>query len=228
MIAAGRCTMTPPTLNSRGEPIDVFESTVDIALMTWSASVERAAAVDIYAGLLTSLHVLALSAFVSSQPSSHFDLKQPANRFELNKFQHRQIELQEGFRKQLGMSNDLPLHHGLAENSTDPAEQSLMFELRMLQAMDQLSLAACCTKPPFPQIKPVLARPGGRAMALRVQRPNETTVHVSPWPFAGDKLVEEVPYRIVSSEPFKDSAALAAEYAAATIHQMTLTFLPGR
>src|SRR5438874_5670453 len=50
-----------PTLNADGLPLDVFESPRDLAFKVWTASVERAAQKDPYAGLLVSLHVLSLS-----------------------------------------------------------------------------------------------------------------------------------------------------------------------
>ena len=50
-----------PTINARGEPTDVFEMALETALAIWSASTERAAAADPYAGLMVSLHGLSLS-----------------------------------------------------------------------------------------------------------------------------------------------------------------------
>src|SRR3954468_19866924 len=55
-----------PTLNGQGEPIDVFESTRPIALKVWRASGDRAQAADAYAGLLVSMHSLALSLYATS------------------------------------------------------------------------------------------------------------------------------------------------------------------
>src|SRR4051794_6588820 len=47
-----------PTLNAKHQPIDVFESTHEIALKVWQAGSERAVeAGDDYAALLVSLHV---------------------------------------------------------------------------------------------------------------------------------------------------------------------------
>src|SRR3954471_21700194 len=58
-----------PTLNAQGLPLDVFESPARIAIKVWTTSADRAAARDPYAGLLTSLHVLSLSVFATTQTS---------------------------------------------------------------------------------------------------------------------------------------------------------------
>jgi hypothetical protein len=104
-----------PTLNKQHRPLDVFEVPRSIGLKVWAASADRAAAVDPYAGLLVSLHSLALSIFATSQsaPGRHepFDASQLSERFEVNKFQHREVERQELLRRQLGLRTDLPLTH---------------------------------------------------------------------------------------------------------------------
>ena len=43
-----------PTLNKSDHPLDVFETPQNIALEVWTASVDRAAAKDPYAGLLVA------------------------------------------------------------------------------------------------------------------------------------------------------------------------------
>src|SRR5436190_8640121 len=174
-----------PTLNQNGFPLDVFETSPEIGLNVWTESAKRAAAQDPYAGLLVSLHSLSLSALATSQvfDNEQFDVSNARVRFEVNKFQHLQIELQEKLRKRLGMHTDTPLRLGLAENSTDPREQALEFDFRMLQAMDKLSLCICCTKPPFAKVEPVMDYPGGKAISLVVQRPEPHKLLVDPWPF---------------------------------------------
>src|SRR5207249_3009653 len=83
-----------PTLSKDGFPLDVFESPRAIAIQCWTASVERAAARDPYAGLLVSLHVLNLSVFVSESAASgqSFNMDNPQDRFAMVKFQQREIE----------------------------------------------------------------------------------------------------------------------------------------
>ena len=115
-------------------------------------------------------------------------------RFEVNKFQHAQIELQEKLRTQLGLRTDIPLLLGLAEKSSDPAEQNLLYNFRLLQAMDKLSLCICCTKPPFGKIDAMTDRPGGRMTPLTVSRPEPQTLLVSPWPFDQESIEVSFPF----------------------------------
>src|SRR5438552_7798164 len=100
-----------PTLNPAGLPLDVFETPREIALKVWTASVERAAAEDAYAGLLVSLHVLNLSVFVTTLAGSaqaSFNLDNPPDRFAMVKFQQRELERQEQLRLKLGLRTDRP------------------------------------------------------------------------------------------------------------------------
>src|SRR5687768_7604223 len=104
-----------PTLNARGEPLDVFEVSRPIALKVWQASVDRAAAQDPYAGLLTSLHVLSLSVFATSETEfqhEKFDMDDTQTKFAVTKFQHHEIERQELLRSKLGLRTDRPTLHG--------------------------------------------------------------------------------------------------------------------
>src|SRR3954469_13395873 len=174
-----------PTLNQNGFPLDVFETSPEIGLNVWTESAKRAGDQDTYAGLLVSLHSLSLSVLATSQvfDNEQFDVNNARVRFEVNKFQHLQIEQQESLRKQLGMRTDIPLKIGLAEHSIDPKEHALEFDFRLLQAMDKLSLCICCTKPPFAKVEPLLDRPAGKTLALNVSRLDATKLVVNPWPF---------------------------------------------
>lgn len=154
-----------PTLNPSHQPLDVFETPRPIALKVWCASAERAAAADTYGGLLASLHSLALSIYATTHaPHQHekFDISQMHERFEVNKFQHREVERQEQLRRRLGLRTDLPLKHGLAEPNASPEDDQVMFDFRLLQAMDLISLCLCCTKPPAEQTQDVFKQPGGK------------------------------------------------------------------
>src|SRR6476620_3113137 len=70
-----------PTLNAKGEPLDVFETPPLLGLKVWSAGADRAAARDPYAGMLVSLHALALSNIAMSQSHGHFNWNDPRLRF---------------------------------------------------------------------------------------------------------------------------------------------------
>ena len=218
-----------PALNGGGLPMDVFETTRDWGLKIWTASAKRAAEEDAYAGLLVSQHSLALSVFATTQTGfvhEKFDIADPRARFELNKFQHGQIELQEQLRRKLGLSTQHPLRHGLAEESDDERERQLVFNFRLLQAMDKLSLCICCTQPPFEQIEPLPPRPGEEPVALKVQRPDRHHLRVRPWPFDRPQLNVLIPYRPVPRRAYSEESQLHAVYADAPIRQLYCTIEP--
>jgi hypothetical protein len=214
-----------PTLNSRRQPLDVFETPRQIGLSVWTESSKRAAAEDPYAGLLVSLHSLSLSILATTMtPFAHerFDPNDPRGRFEVNQFQHQQIELQESLRQRLGLRTDQPLRHGLAEGSTDPVELQLQYDFRLLQAMDKLSLAICCTKPPAATIEPVIPSPGNAPLSIRVTRKSDD-VHVDPWPFGLDRIEVSVPYRRTRSGTFPDEHAFREMYANAPVELLPVS-----
>ncbi|WP_428937977.1 DUF3891 family protein [Fontivita pretiosa] len=212
-----------PSLNARGQPLDVFESPRELALKVWEESARRAAAQDDYAGLLVSLHSLALSIFAASHPSasgpsSRWNLSDPRARFEINRFQHNMIELQESLRKRLGMRTDRPLTNGLADPSTtDPKEQRLTFDFRLLQAMDTISLGVCCTTPPFSQVQQMLPRPGATTPVTLQLRRADDVLAVDPWPFSGDEIRVRVPIRRLRAQRWDDESSFRRAYAAAPV-----------
>lgn len=215
-----------PTVNNDHIPIDVFESRREVALKVWTASADRAAAVDPYAGLLVSLHSLALSVFASTQTSfkhEKVDMSDPRTRFDMNKFQHRQIELQEQLRQKLGMRTDLPLRNGLAEESDDPREKQLIFDFRLLQALDKISLGICCTKPPFAKIEPVHLTAGDRPIGLQLDRPDAHLLLLRPWCFRAQEIRLEVPYKPVAATRYESDVHLRTAYSAATRKTFSIT-----
>ena len=162
-----------PTLNKEGKPIDVFESTAAIALKVWTASADRTAAQDPYAGLLVSLHVLSLSVFATTQtPFEHekFYIDDPQAKFGITRFQHHEIERQEQLRMKLGLRTDRPTHHKQQQEVTQKKEDQLTFNFRLLQAMDAISLAACCTQPPSGETQDVHPARAARRLRLALSR----------------------------------------------------------
>lgn len=219
-----------PTLNASGLPLDVFESPRAIALEVWQASVDRAADRDAYAGMLVSLHVLSLSAFLMTPPPGATvgaPSLLPKAKFEVNRFQHKQIETQETLRRLLGLPIDVPMRNGLVEDPRDPRELELQFHFRLLQAMDQLSLGLCCTKPPWEQINPVLTRPGTKPVALRIERTNATGLRVTPWPFREGRVRATVPFRRVKGAAFSSVEELLDDYTKARVETLQLELHPG-
>ncbi|HTL30728.1 MAG TPA: DUF3891 family protein [Tepidisphaeraceae bacterium] len=219
-----------PTLNNDHIPIDVFESRREVALKVWSASAKRAAIVDPYAGLLVSLHSLALSVFAATQTSfkhEKVDMSDPRTRFDMNKFQHGQIELQEKLRAQLGMRTDLPIRNGLSEESDDLRERQLIFDFRLLQALDKLSLAICCTKPPFPKIEPLLRNPGEAPIALSVTRPSSDRLLVKPWLFRVREIALRVSYKAIPARRYESEVDFRRQYGEAPVQSFNCTATTG-
>jgi len=129
-----------PTLNERGEPLHVFESPVWVGCMVWAASARRAANKNPYSGLLVSIHGMHLATMSAQVHRGQRDA------FELNKFQHDQVELQEALRRTLNMRVDIPANHGLAKAGLSAQEDQLRVDYHLLRAMDRLSLAVLCSE----------------------------------------------------------------------------------
>jgi len=207
-----------PTLNPAGQPLHVFESTLDIGLPIWTASAERATqAAGPYAGLLVSLHSLLLSTIFSKHLA---DPNLPLNertrqQFLMNKFQHREIERQENLRKALGLRTDIPLQFGLADPGTNAEEDKLRYNFRLLQAADRISLTLCCNGLLFPEIEEIYPRPGGNQSILRLRRTAPDALTIQPWPFDAAELGFEVAARRVGKDAFANEEEFRAAYAAA-------------
>jgi len=211
-----------PTLNAKGEPLDVFETPPALGLSVWSASAERAAARDPYAGLLVSLHALSLSNIAMSQTHSHYNWNDPRLRFEMNKFQHARVEMHDVLRGKLGMRTDIPLENGLALRSTEPAEVNLVFNFRLLQAMDKLSLDICCTEMPFPIIPAVATNPGGQCAHVSVTRASAERIGLEPWPCKSQSITARISYRVVAARKYENDASFLAVYSDAPTRALSL------
>ena len=198
-----------PTLNSEGLPLHVFETPPAISTKVWSASASRTANKEPYSGLLVSLHVLSLS-FMSQ--ASH---RSPHDVFELNKFQHRQVELQEELRTRLDMRIDLPLTHGLAQPGTSTQEDALLFDFYLLKMMDVLSLAVCCSEDLSVSLENVFPHPGSSPIHLHLARPRALSATLNPWPFDTSPVEFPVPFRRTPARAYASVEEFRGAYAAA-------------
>ena len=217
-----------PTISKEGKPLDVFETPREIALPVWTASAEKASAADPYAGLLVSLHVLSLSVFASSQtPFEHekFDLSEPASKFAVSKFQHREIERQENLRTELGLRTDKPTHHKHPHEVTQKKEDQLTFNFRMLQAMDLISLAACCTKPPATQTQDVMPQPGAKPIKLNLAR-RGNDVLIDPWPFDQPQIELKIPVCRIAGKTYANNDELRAAVRTGASEVLTCVVMP--
>jgi hypothetical protein len=206
-----------PTLNASHLPLDVFETPLDLAVRVWQASAESVANESPYTRLLVSLHVLGLSGYAASHVHTRTE------QFELNKFQQREIERQVELRKELGLSTDIPLRLGLAMDNRTQSEAVLKFNHNILQAMDRISLALCCTEPPFPRIENIFPRPGSTPDTLHFRRSSATSLRVEPWPFDARTLNFKVPFRSVPARPFYSVEEFREAYAAAPMQHLAVS-----
>ena len=205
-----------PTINSEGLPLDVFETPRSIAFQVWTASVERAIAKDPYAGLLVSLHVLSLSVLATEteRPNAHFDLTNPQDRFAIIKFQQRELERQEDLRLRVGLHSEKSPHKAVAKDVKRGSEDQLQYNFALLQVMDQISLAACCTKPPTELSRDMPVAPGGEKLKLAMRR-QDNDVIVDPWPFSTNQIELMIPAMRVSARTWKSEKEFREAYASA-------------
>jgi len=204
-----------PTLNAAGEPLHVFEAPPALSTRIWSASAQRASNKDPYVGLLVSVHVLYLSGLSSTAHHT------PQEVFAINKFQHQQIELQELLRRRLGMRIDVPLSYGLAELGQSPEEDELLFNYRLLRALDQLSLALLCSETLFDAID-VCPRPGEKPAQIRIARTEPFAARLDPWPFDSSTLEFTVPYQRLPVRHFATPEEFQASYAVAAAQSVSV------
>ncbi|HEY8751642.1 MAG TPA: DUF3891 family protein [Tepidisphaeraceae bacterium] len=189
-----------PTLNSTGQPLHVFESPVWIGCQVWSASARRAANKDRYAGLLVSIHAMHLATIAAQHHRTQRDA------FELNKFQHSQVELQEALRGMLGMRTDIPVNHGLAKAGLNAEEDQLRFDYHLLRAMDYVSLSLLCSESLSASVE-IEPQPAANPLKLSLARPKPFTLNVDPWPFESPRLEYAIPSHRLAVEHYPDVEA---------------------
>ena len=217
-----------PELNLKGLPRHVFETDLaDTSIFdTWDKSVELAEQFGPDAALLVSLHGLSLVAFATGKRNA---LNVPAMRkavFQANKFQHRQIERQESYRRKLGLVVDRPLHMGLAEPGRSVPEDLLLRNFRLLQMLDQLSLVLCFDQPIFTAVESVYREPGGQPTTVQFIQEAPYGWRVDPWPFDQPTLEFAVWARRVPVTPFASQQDLVLAYQSAPEDQVVVKLLP--
>lgn len=202
-----------PTLAPSGEPLNVFDAPVELAVSLWGESVRRAGRRAPYCQLLVSLHVLWLADWMQR---SRQDTLTRVQQFALLQFQHQQIEEQETLRQRLGLSIDLPRQMGLVSHRASPDEDQLRAEFSMLRAMDRVSLDWCLGGGVFDAIDMIHLAPGEEPTTLRLQWTGAAMI-VDPWPFARPSLEMNVRYRQVAGGTYSDEQSFQSAYVAAPI-----------
>lgn len=217
-----------PTLDTAGRPMDVFESPRSLSHPIWLHSALRATEKGLYSGLLVSLHQLSLSAHAASAVTNDkIDDEARRRQFDLNKIQHALIEHAENLRSKLGLSTDRPLRLGLADGWTNPAEDNLKFDFRLLQAADAISLHACCDHVPVGLVPAPHPRPGTGQIQMNVAHAGDGSILLRPWPFEEKQLTLQIPYRSVPAMAYEDVERFRADYAAAPLQHFECVLRPG-
>lgn len=217
-----------PTLNPQGQPLHVLESPMTVAIPVWSESVRGAAEKSPYAALLVSLHVLALSALAESRDQAAHERHRDARElFDLNKFQHKQVEHQQTLRRELELRTDIPLRLGLAPRGTGAREDLLLFSYHLLKTMDRISLDVCSGEDLFETIEEVYPRPGGDPVTIRIGHPAHFELTLDPWPFDEPLLRFDLPSRRLPAQKYADDEEFRRDYHAAGVQSVAVTMRQG-
>lgn len=197
-----------PAIDPQGLPTHVFEADVLTSMGAWEKSVERVAAQDPYAGLLVSLHTMALANHAAARQAEPEDEFARQRVFRVRRFVHRQIEVQEDLRRRLEMRTDLPLRGGLAEQGRAAEEDLLRTNFFLLEFLDQLSLDLCFGRLVFQRVEMLYPRPGEGPMSARIGGDADDGMTLDPWPFNCQRLELDVPARRIGAGPYRDVATL--------------------
>jgi len=197
-----------PDLNDHDQPAHVFESEVLTSLTAWQNSVDQVTAHDPYAGLLVSLHGMALANRAATRQPEAEDEFTRQRAFRIRRFVHRQIEVQEQLRSALGMRTDLPLRSGLAEQGRADDEDLLRTNFFLLEFLDQLSLDLCFDSLKFQRIEIIYPRAGEGPISARISSDPGGAMKLNPWPFNVASLELDLPARRIPSGPYRDAEAL--------------------
>jgi hypothetical protein len=215
-----------PLLDEHGWPMHVLHTPFEISSCAWAESVEKAAGNHPWSGLLVSQHVLRLSSLPHEGNGRDGKLANPRVVFEINKFQHRQIEIQEGLRRTLNLQTDIPLKLGLAPLGTNDDEDLLLVAAGWMRALDSLSLDICCDKPLFDAIDAVFPGPGAQSVRLTVGHPASFALTLASWPFDVDAIVAEIPVRRVPARVYSSLQEFRDVYGAARIQKTAVRITP--
>jgi hypothetical protein len=197
-----------PAIDLRGQPTHVFEADVLSWMSAWEKSVDQTAAHNPYAGMLVSLHTMALANHAAARQPEPEDEFARQRVFRIRRFVHRQIEVQEQLRQRLDMRTDLPLRGGLAEQGRAAEEDLLRANFFLLEFLDQLSLNLCFGRLVFQRIEMLYPRPGESPMSARIGGDGESGMTLNPWPFNSPSFELDIPARKIAAVPYRDREIL--------------------
>jgi hypothetical protein len=148
------------------------------------------------------------------------------DRFAVSKFQQKEIERQEKLRQKLGLRSERLVGHAAPREVTQKKEDQLNFNLRMLQAMDLISLAACCTVPPTPRTQDVMPQPGAAPLKLDLKRQGNDVL-VDPWPFGVEEIELKIPACRVPAKKYASEEEFRDAFTSCSAEIITARVIPG-
>jgi hypothetical protein len=86
--------------------------------------------------------------------------------------------------------------------------------------MDRLSLALCCTKPPFDALE-LGTHAGATLTKIRIGKPEARRITLDPWPFGTGRIEVSINAKTFPATPFKDEATFQAAYTEAPVERLT-------
>ena len=126
---------------------------------------------------------------------------------------------------ELGLRTDKPTHHKHPQEVTQKKEDQLTFNFRMLQAMDVISLAACCTKPPSKQTQDVMPQPGAAPMRFNIERRGKDVI-IDPWPFDQPQVELMIPVCRIAGRKYANHDDLRAAVNSGSSEVLTCNVMP--
>jgi hypothetical protein len=165
-----------------------------------------------YAAVIISMHTCdLLSARADRSTIKPVDL--PV----LDAFIADQRRIQDGLKKALAA--------GGKYRPEDLTEAAWLGHFRLLQACDNLSLLTCVDFPRPSTLLHRLATRGGGGQEVNVQQRAPGVFRLDPFPFRGERLTFEYPYRFVAGEFFETPADLQKAFAAAPVARGEVAFV---
>ncbi len=217
-----------PRLSPQRYPLDQAEATWQQMLQASRIATARALKIDPYVGLLVSIFGLHQS-YDAGRPTEgplRFDPADLRKKFEVNKYQHAEIETQEAVRLQLGMSIEQSRRFGLSADLNHPAERQLAADVRLMQLIDWLSVAALARELPAAPQNPILSADDSWVTPI-ISLAEPERVRVSPWPFAEPSIRLRASFRRYPALPTRSIPEFQHAFAGTHEETIEVTFLPG-
>lgn len=200
-----------PALHPDGRPVDFLTLAAAERVEIYRRSVEIVAPMNLYAGLLTSLHVTGL--FLGRYDPRHtraIDQLGPDDRALVARFVAEQEAWRQEIVTRLDASNLWPQYH-------------------LLQIFDMLSLTLCMR--PGEELEGlsfdhVPFEPGEDPIPMKVHRAGDRLV-LSPWPLAADEATVGVDARVLPTTRFPDVGAYRSALRAAPVEHLEFTLVRG-